>query len=752
MLAALLLVVLLIARPWSGDHDTPPATPTETPSAQPGCLPDPRAPRPPRPRPLRRPRCEVDSADYVGRPVDDVAQGASRTRSSSTKVEQTPNDGTQDAGTVADLSPTGTVDEGTTITIQAWAQDAVPDGTDGERRLRHGQDRPRSDHPGKAAYGKTDPGKPRARARARRETERRRNRHRIGGRYELGELLGRGGMAEVRKGKDLRLGRTVAVKRLRTDLASDATFQARFRREAQSAASLNHPAIVSAYDTGEEMATDGSGVAQPYIVMEYVEGRTLRDIVREGRKILPERALEITAGVLTALDYSHRAGIIHRDIKPGNVMLTPSGDVKVMDFGIARAISDASNTMTQTAAVVGTAQYLSPEQARGETVDSRSDVYSTGCLLYELLTGRPPFVGDSPVAVAYQHVREQAQPPSRLDAELAPEIDAIVMKSLAKSVERPLPERRRDACRHRPLPRRSPDAGAGRARGRRDRVHPGRLADLDDPHRGGRGGEGAPRPVHLAGGPPARPDRCRPRLRARLFSSPPQQQSVPTIEGLTRPQAERTITDSGLVVGQVTSAASETIATGRVISQDPGAGDQVDPGGKVDFVVSAGKPQIDLPDVVGQQKDDAADQLRSLGVRVVLSQRDEDAPTDEVVQMQPPAGTKVAENTKVTLYWSDGPEEVPDVVGKTESQARNLIEKAGFKASVVQTTSTEEKKGTVVEQSPDQGTTLNKGSQVTIVVSAYEPPSPTPTPTPTAPPTPSATVSPPAPPSATVSP
>src|SRR6187200_1887334 len=255
----------------------------------------------------------------------------------------------------------------------------------------------------------------------------------IGGRYQLGELLGRGGMAEVRKGIDTRLGRTVAVKRLRTDLASDSTFQARFRREAQSSASLNHPAIVAVYDTGEEPAADG--VAQPYIVMEFVAGRTLRDILREGRKILPERALEITSGVLSALDYSHRAGIIHRDIKPGNVMLTPSGDVKVMDFGIARAISDASSTMTQTAAVVGTAQYLSPEQARGESVDSRSDVYSTGCLLYELLTGRPPFVGDSPVAVAYQHVREQAQPPSSHDEELTPELDAIVMKSLTKSVE-----------------------------------------------------------------------------------------------------------------------------------------------------------------------------------------------------------------------------------------------------------------------------------------------------------------------------
>ena len=280
----------------------------------------------------------------------------------------------------------------------------------------------------------------------------------IGGRYELGELLGRGGMAEVRKGTDTRLGRVVAVKRLRTDLASDATFQARFRREAQSSASLNHPSIVSVYDTGEELATDGSGIAQPYIVMEYVAGRTLRDILREGRKILPERALEISSGVLSALDYSHRAGIIHRDIKPGNVMLTPSGDVKVMDFGIARAISDASSAMTQTAAVVGTAQYLSPEQARGETVDSRSDVYSAGCLVYELLTGRPPFVGDSPVAVAYQHVREPAVPPSDHDT-VADAGDRRHRDEGARQARRgPVPVGGRDARRHRAVPRGSPRA------------------------------------------------------------------------------------------------------------------------------------------------------------------------------------------------------------------------------------------------------------------------------------------------------
>src|SRR3954447_3198058 len=257
---------------------------------------------------------------------------------------------------------------------------------------------------------------------------------RIGGRYALGELLGRGGMAEVRKGTDIRLGRTVAVKRLRTDLATDATFQARFRREAQSAAALNHPNIVSVYDTGEEMAADGTHV-QPYIVMEFVAGRTLREVLNDGRKVLPERALEITNGILAALDYSHRAGIIHRDIKPANVMLTPAGDVKVMDFGIARAISDGTSTVTQTQAVVGTAQYLSPEQARGEPVDPRREVFSAGGVLFELLAGRPPFVGDSPFSVAYQHVREEPQPPSAYNSDVPAGLAAIVMKALAKRGE-----------------------------------------------------------------------------------------------------------------------------------------------------------------------------------------------------------------------------------------------------------------------------------------------------------------------------
>ena len=551
----------------------------------------------------------------------------------------------------------------------------------------------------------------------------------IGGRYELGELLGRGGMAEVRKGKDRRLGRTVAVKRLRTDLASDATFQARFRREAQSSASLNHPAIVSTYDTGEEMATDGTGVAQPYIVMECVEGRTLRDILREGRKILPERALEITAGVLSALDYSHRAGIIHRDIKPGNVMLTPSGDVKVMDFGIARAISDASSTMTQTAAVVGTAQYLSPEQARGETVDSRSDVYSTGCLLYELLTGRPPFVGDSPVAVAYQHVREQAAPPSDLDDELDPEIDAIVMKSLAKRVE----DRYQSAAAMKsdierylaghpiqapavvpppvdtqyvaPVP--PADATAAMAS-----TPPHR----DEPSRSRAGWwvlAGILAVALLAGGAYL--------LNGVLFEQAPDRTAVPNIVGMTDEEARLAIVDKGFEVGRVTRETSETVAADTVIEQSPNRDVFEEPGTSISFVLSLGKPEVEVPYVVGTLRKDARAAMLEQNLKVRFQEEDSDEQRFQVLSTNPPAGTSLAEGTMVTIVFSDGPEKVPDVRGMKQREAERAIREAGFVADVRIDAASVEPKNTVVDQIPVGGT-LDQGSTVTIFVSAYEEP------------------------------
>ncbi|MFE0735332.1 protein kinase [Streptomyces sp. NPDC058855] len=249
------------------------------------------------------------------------------------------------------------------------------------------------------------------------------------GRYRLTHRLGRGGMAEVFAAEDVRLGRTVAVKLLRADLAEDPVSKARFTREAQSVAGLNHHAIVAVYDSGEDVV---GGRSVPYIVMELVEGRTIRDLLVSAEAPGPEQALIIVSGVLEALAYSHQHGIVHRDIKPANVIITHSGAVKVMDFGIARALHGAQSTMTQTGMVMGTPQYLSPEQALGKAVDHRSDLYATGCLLYELLALRPPFTGETPLSVVYQHVQDTPVPPSDVTQDAPPELDGLVMRSLAK--------------------------------------------------------------------------------------------------------------------------------------------------------------------------------------------------------------------------------------------------------------------------------------------------------------------------------
>ncbi|TIC89092.1 Stk1 family PASTA domain-containing Ser/Thr kinase [Nocardioides sp. GY 10113] len=550
----------------------------------------------------------------------------------------------------------------------------------------------------------------------------------VGGRYQLGELLGRGGMAEVRKGTDDRLGRVVAVKRLRTDLASDATFQARFRREAQSSASLNHPAIVAVYDTGEEPSADGTAI-QPYIVMEYVEGRTLRDVLREGRKILPERALEITSGVLSALDYSHRAGIIHRDIKPGNVMLTKAGDVKVMDFGIARAMSDAASSMTQTAAVVGTAQYLSPEQARGETVDSRSDVYSAGCLLYELLTGRPPFVGDSPVAVAYQHVREQADPPSTHDPDLSRDIDAIVMKALAKRVEdryQSAAAMRTDIERYlagRPVsvvlpptvPTPAPDPNADTAV--RAPVPP---APNDDGRR-----SKAPLWI-LLGVLLAALLATAFVVWPKLFPEREVQVRVPDVFRMTEADARDAIGDAGLLIGDVTFRNDENIDAGLVSEQSPDGGDYVAAETEIDLTVSTGPGEFPLPDVTGRKKTAAINQLVEAGVarrKISETSCDADDAQGTVVEQTPRGGTSVAKDVSVELCISDGPEEVPDVIGLPQKQAEAAIEDAGFNPVVRDYSGeTTDPKGTVVDQVPGGDQTRDQGWDVVIFVSTYEEP------------------------------
>ncbi|MEI2810972.1 MAG: Stk1 family PASTA domain-containing Ser/Thr kinase [Nocardioides sp.] len=571
----------------------------------------------------------------------------------------------------------------------------------------------------------------------------------IGGRYELGELLGRGGMAEVRKGMDLRLGRAVAIKRLRGDLIGDATFAARFRREAQSAAALNHPAIVAVYDTGEELSPDGRTPPQPYIVMEFVAGRTLRDVLREGRKILPERAMEISSGVLSALEYSHRAGIIHRDIKPANVMLTPSGDVKVMDFGIARAVSDVSGAMTQTAAVVGTAQYLSPEQARGETVDSRSDVYSAGCLLYELLTGRPPFVGDSPVSVAYQHVREPAVPPSMHDADLPAEVDAIVMKALAKRVDeryQSAAEMRADIERYlagrpinapqvgipvnEPMPMNSQVYETG-VRASTTTTSAAPVA----PARRGRNGVG----LWLLGGLIVAALVATYFLRPLFTEEEPKQVRVPALVGLTEGEARTAIGNAGLRVGSIEHEPDDTVPLDEVMRQDPDRDTYVDPGTSVNLVISLGKPQVQVPMVIGMDRKEARATLEARGLKVRFEESDSDLAAGQVLATDPAAGVSVEAGSTVVAQYSDGPETVPDVIGMTAKDAEEALLAAGFDPRIFESSDTTEEKGTVFDQSPGGGEDAPGGSTVTIFVSTYEPPKPTETPTNTVAPSASAT-------------
>ncbi|MFO7691388.1 MAG: Stk1 family PASTA domain-containing Ser/Thr kinase, partial [Cryobacterium sp.] len=255
----------------------------------------------------------------------------------------------------------------------------------------------------------------------------------LAGRYRIGALIGSGGMSDVHVGTDSRLGRTVAIKLLKSSLAVDPAFRARFRQEAQAAARMAHPTIVRVFDAGEETVTDDEGTDSqvPFIIMEHVDGRLLKDIIATGPLATAE-AVRISDGVLTALEYAHRASVVHRDIKPGNIMITKSGQIKVMDFGIARAISESSATVAQTAAILGAASYFSPEQAKGESVDSRTDLYSAGVVLFEMLTGRPPFQGDSPVTVAYQHVSETPVPPSSLNPLVSPALDSVVAHALTK--------------------------------------------------------------------------------------------------------------------------------------------------------------------------------------------------------------------------------------------------------------------------------------------------------------------------------
>ncbi|GGS37349.1 putative serine/threonine-protein kinase [Streptomyces griseoviridis] len=558
-------------------------------------------------------------------------------------------------------------------------------------------------------------------------------------------MLGRGGMAEVYHAHDTRLGRQVAVKTLRADMARDPSFQARFRREAQSAASLNHPAIVAVYDTGEDYI---DGVSIPYIVMEYVDGSTLRELLHSGRKLLPERTLEMTIGILQALEYSHRAGIVHRDIKPANVMLTRNGQVKVMDFGIARAMGDAGMTMTQTAAVIGTAQYLSPEQAKGEQVDARSDLYSTGCLLYELLTVRPPFVGDSPVAVAYQHVREEPQPPSVFDPEITPEMDAIVLKALVKDPNyryQSADEMRADieACL---------DGQPVAATAAMGAVGYGGYPD-DQPTTALRSDSGAGatsmlppmNPDDGGHGYDERPDRRRQQPRRNhtstivlvvagilvligailigreLFSGDGGDDgtvSAPNFVGQTKADAEQQATNADLKVA-FTEDACEDEAKGKICSQDPESGTEIDKDTTINLVVSTGAPKVDVPDVSGLSYSDAEAKLKELGFEVEQKTEESTETPDTVLSQTPDAGTSKEKGSTVTLTVAKETSQVtvPDVTGLSPADAKSRLEAQGLVLGT-QTTeeSTAQEEGEIFEQSLAPGSDANRGSTVNVKI------------------------------------
>jgi serine/threonine-protein kinase len=555
----------------------------------------------------------------------------------------------------------------------------------------------------------------------------------LGGRYELGELLGSGGMAEVYLGRDTRLDRDVAIKVLRDELNSDPSFISRFRREAQSAASLNHHNIVAVYDTGEEGG-------KPYIVMEYVQGRTLRDVIRAEGPMLPRRALEVVADVCSALAFSHAAGIIHRDIKPANVMLTRSGTVKVMDFGIARAMT-SSVTMTQTAGVMGTAQYLSPEQARGEHVDARSDLYSTGCLLYELVAGRAPFVGDSPVSVAYQHVREQPVAPSQLNRDISPAVDAVVLKAMAKNPGnryQSADEMRDDlvraaagrAVQATPLLPEQPTQVIRSAEATQVlRTNPPRPTPAK---RAGRGLGYLLLALALVGVFVAAGLTLRSVLSRKSAPSAPV--AVPLLVGKSLDDAKAALSTAGLVPGDVANKADNTgkFAKGVVMSQSPGPPIKLKKGDSVNLVVSGGVGKTTVPALVGVPRAEALDLLRKAGLkpaRTVTVEQNPTAAPDTVLRTDPVAGTEVDAGSEVKLALADTALTVPSVLDMKQDEAQTKLEDAGFRVRLATGFSPDKPAGTVIKQTPDANIRLPKGSIVTLTVSQGPSPSPSPPPT-----------------------
>ena len=563
--------------------------------------------------------------------------------------------------------------------------------------------------------------------------------HRLAGRYEVRSMIGRGGMAQVHLGFDTRLSRVVAIKMLRTDLARDSIFQTRFRREAQAAASLNHPNIVAVYDTGEEDVTtpDGSTVSVPYIVMEYVEGHTVRDLLAGGAPVPIDEAVEIISGVLSALEYSHVHGLVHRDIKPGNIMLTNTGKIKVMDFGIARALTDSQATMTQTNAVVGTAQYLSPEQAHGDPVDARSDIYSTGCVLFELLTGQPPFKGDSAVAVAYQHVSEIPPKPSSITSDVPDSIDRVVLKALAKN--------RDDRY-----------SSAEEMRADLNRAARGALvmAPETDSWQAPATQVMSPATMTMPAAtmpPPAPAYDTQTLARIDTLEEEPkkkrwpiallivvalamigglvwwfatnsaepevEQVPVPTVVGQTQEQAIATLKEAGLEFAIASTEASSEIPANSVISSNPEAGTIVDKGTTVKVVLSSGPADTTVPDVSGLTQQQARDQLKQNGLQVsdVVTVDDPSQEKGRVIKTDPEAGAKISEGESVKLFIASGNVSVPaDLVGRPRDEVLQALQELGLNTNVETEESADHAEGTVMSLSATG--TVSKDTTITVTV------------------------------------
>ncbi|QYH34863.1 Stk1 family PASTA domain-containing Ser/Thr kinase [Salinibacterium sp. M195] len=528
----------------------------------------------------------------------------------------------------------------------------------------------------------------------------------LAGRYQIGELLGHGGMADVHLGVDSRLGRRVAIKLLKPSLANDPAFRTRFRREAHDAAKMAHPTIVRIFDAGEESVVDPSGheTLIPFIIMEYVDGRLLKDIVAEGA-LAPAEAARIVSQVLTALEYSHRAGVVHRDIKPGNIMVTTSGQVKVMDFGIARAVSDSAATIAESSAIVGTAQYFSPEQARGESVDARSDLYSTGVVLFELLTGNPPFTGNNPVAVAYQHVNSEAIPPSTSTAAVSPALDAVVLRSLSKDRY----DRYQSAAEFRTDVE---SAAAGSVPERKQLVPTDFNATLFGVNPKATAGSDAtfrqlavdendrtPRtqnrpPVAWIWGGIALMAVVIVTVVVWAFSLTPAQLSgsnsvkVPDVASMTYDEGASVLSELDLVPKRVNQA-SETIDEGVIIRTDPSPGQVVPPGLEIEVVVSLGRTPVTVPNVSNMQEDAAISMLESAGLVYGTSSQaySPNLSKGTVISSDPRGdaertadGAIIREGETVNLVVSNGLVQVPDVTGKDIGEANTTL--TGLQLSV----------------------------------------------------------------------